>query len=179
MNRRGKAASALDRLHVEHLVGSAEAIALIERAAGVGGVQRDHADAATAGFGQGEFNEMARNVFSAMGGLDVNVEQITAMFRAGIEGMGRPVEDHEATASDHLACIIEREPSHVIAGLQLLRHPGMEVLRHHIEDAIVGPARIHKHAPAVVRDDGGVGSSGGAGCEHACEYRAESAEPVH
>ena len=84
--------------------------------------------------------------------------------------MGSPVEDHEAAASDYLARIVEREPAHVIAGLQLLRHPGLKMLRHRIENAIVTPARVHKHAPAMVGDDGSVGGSGGAGCEHACEY---------
>ncbi len=170
---------ALDRLHVEHLVGGAEAVALIESAASVGRMQCDDVDAAAAGLRQGKLDQMARNVLSAVLGLDVDIQQIAAMLRGGIERMGRPIEHHQSAAADHLARIIEREPAHVIAGLQLLRHPGLKVLRHHVEDAIVDAARVHKHAPAMVGDDGGVGGSSGAGSGHACEYRAEDAEPVH
>src|ERR1700759_3084937 len=151
---------ALDRLHVEHLVGSAEAVALIESSAGVGRMQCDDVDAAAAGLRQGELYEMARNVLSTVLGLDVDIQQIAAMLRGGIERMGRPIEHHQAAAADHLARIVKREPAHVIAGLQLLRYPGLKVLRHHVEDAIVDAARVHKNAPPMGGDDGGVGRSG-------------------
>jgi hypothetical protein len=42
---------ALDRFDVEHLVGSAEAVAFIERTTGVGRMQRHYANAAAAGLG--------------------------------------------------------------------------------------------------------------------------------
>ena len=90
-----------------------------------------------------------------------------------------PVEDHETAAPDHLAGIIKSQPTHVAPGLQLLLHPGLETLCHHIEDAVVSAACIHKHAPAVVGDDSGVSGRGGAGSEHACEYRAELPALVH
>ena len=45
------------------------------------------------------------------------------------------------------------------------------MLRHHVEYAIVGAARVHKHAPAMMSDDGGVGGGGGASSGHVCEYR--------
>jgi hypothetical protein len=57
--------------------------------------------------------------------------------------------------------------------LQLLGHPGLKMLSHHVENAIVRAARVHEHAPAMAGDDGGVGGSSGAGGEHACEYRPQ------
>ena len=171
--------SALDRLHVEHFVSGAKAVGLVKSATGGGGVQRDDANPASSCLIQRKLDEVARDALPAVRGFDVHVQQIAAMLRGGIEGMRRPVEHHQSAAANHLTGIVERKPAHVIAGLQLLCHPGLKMFRHNVEDAIVDAARVHKHAPAMVGDDGGVGSSGGAGSEHACEYRAEDAESVH
>ncbi len=85
--------------------------------------------------------------------------------------MRRPIQDHQSAPANHFACFVHREPAHVVAGLQLLRHPRREMLCHHIEYAIIGAARVHKHAPAMVSDDGGVSSGGGAGSGHIWKYR--------
>ena len=65
---------ALDRLHIEHLVGVAKAVVFVKSTAGIGGVQRDDADPAAAGLGQGKLNEMAGDVLSPMGRIDVDVQ---------------------------------------------------------------------------------------------------------
>ena len=84
--------------------------------------------------------------------------------------MRRPVEDQQTAPSDNLAGLVEGEPAQVFTGLELLADPGLEMLRHDIEDAIIRAAGIHEHAPAVVSDDGGVGGCGGASGRHALEY---------
>lgn len=175
----GECRSALDWFHIKHFVRGAEAIAFVEGPTSIRGVQGDNPDAATACFGECQLDQVAGDVFSAVLRLDIDIQQITAVAGGGVQRVWRPVQNHQSAAADDIAGITECEPAEIFAGLKLLRNPWLEMLCHHIEDAVVGSSCIHEHAPAMAGDDGGIGSGRSTGFEHVCEYRAEVALPVH
>lgn len=134
-------------------------------------MQRYDTDASAASLSQRELDQSACNVLPPVCRLYVDVQQISAVNGCRIERVRGPVEKHQAAAADHLAGIVQRQPAHVLAGLELLGDPGVKMLLHHVQDPVVRAACIHKHTPAMAGNDGGISGGGGAGSGHACEYR--------
>lgn len=159
-----------DGFDVEHLVGTTEAVAFVEWASGLGGVEGDDADFTAAGFGKSEFDEMAGELFAAVFRLDIDIEQVGALGGTRVERMRRPVEDHESRSGDNTVSVAGK-PADVFAVLDGFGDPRLEVADHDVEDLVVGAAGIDKHAAAVMGDEGSVGGPGRSGFQHGEKYR--------
>lgn len=167
----------LDRFDVEHFVGATEAIALIEAAGFVGGVEGDDADFPAAGLGKSEFDELAGELFATVFRLNIDVEQVAAMGGARVERMRGPVEDHESGAGDD-AVSVAGEPADVEAVLDGFCDPGLEVAGHDVEDLIVGASGVDEHAAAVMGYERGIGGCGPSGFQHGKKYTAGACAPA-
>lgn len=161
----------LNRFHIEHFIGGAEACGFIEAAAFLRGVQSDDADATAARLGEGEIDQVAGKAAAAVFGLDVNIEQVAARGGSRVERVRGPVEKEEAGASNDLA-VIFAEPAEVLALGDGLGDPRLVRLRHDIEDLIVAAAGIDEHTAAVMSDERSVVGCGRPRLQHDEQYRA-------
>src|SRR5271154_233610 len=118
-----KANLGLDRLNIKHLVRLAEAVALVEPLALLGRVQGNDADLSAACFGEGHLYKMAGQLTATVLRLDVNIGQVAALRRAGIERMRRPGEEQQARPSDN-GVSIGGEPAEVFSLVDHFCDPG-------------------------------------------------------
>ncbi len=133
-------------------------------------MEGDDANFAAAGFGKGEFDELAGELFAAVFRLDVDVEQVAAMGGARIERVRGPVEDHEA-GSGNGAVSVKGKPADVLAVFDGLGDPRLEVAGHDVDDLIVGAACVDEHATAMMGDEGSIGGRGRSGFQHGEKYK--------
>jgi len=133
-------------------------------------VERDDADGAARGLGQGHFNEMAGELAAAMAGLDVNIAEIAADGRARVERVRGPVKEQEARAGDDLPFVFGK-PAEVTAFGNGLRDPGLVGVRHDLQHLIVAASGIDEHAAAMAGDELCVRGSGHPGFQHGKQYK--------
>ena len=157
MKSRGHSPSrlALHWLHVEHLVRPAEAVALVQRFAGIRRMERDYPNLLFARLSQGLIDQLAGQLLSPMLRLNIKVQQVAALILPRIQRVWRPVQDDQARAGNHLAAF-GGQPAEIPSIRQPGFHPRFKVLRHYIKDPVILPPRVHKHAAPVVGDDGRV-----------------------
>jgi hypothetical protein len=114
--------SAVHRLHVEHFIGWAEAVALVKRLAGIRRMERHHTDFLPASLGKCLVDQLTGQPLAAVLRFDVDIQQVAALILARVQRVRRPVENHQAGAGDHLPAF-GGKPAQVPAVRQPLFHP--------------------------------------------------------
>lgn len=156
-------------MEVEHFVRSLEAEGFVDRATGVGCVERDGAEAAAAGLVEAELDEAFCKALAAMVGVDVHVEDVAAVVVGGIERMGRPFEEVEASGGDGFVVGFD-DPAEVFTFGELAPYPRREVETHIAEGVAACLAHFGEHSVAMGCDEGSVVGGGGARGEHGGQY---------
>lgn len=142
----------LDGFHVEHFICLSKAIALVELSSRLGGVEGDHPDASTAGFGECILDQMAGQPLAPVFGFNIDVQKVASLRGAGIERVRRPVEEHQTGSGNDLVSIAG-EPAEIFPVSDGLGDPGLEIAIHDVEDLVIGASGIYKHAMPVISDE--------------------------
>ena len=140
-------------------------------------MESDDPDVAAPGFPQAFIDKAARQAPAAVSRIDVDIQQIGARFTRGIERMRRPVQDQHACRGNR-SLLVGNDPAQIFAGFDHAGGPGLGGVAQRIKDRFVEAAHGGEHGPAMPRDEGGVGESGGAGFEHGVSIEGRRTGPV-
>src|SRR5580692_7938378 len=164
------AESCLSPLHEHHFAGGMETQLFIDGPAGVGAMQRNHANAALACFGEAALDERMGEAALAKLRLDEDVEQIAALIVSGMERVGRPVNDKKPCRTGSAPAVFD-DPTEIPAISDPFLDPRLKSAAHGAEEIVLRIGHGGEHGAAVRGDERGVGLRGGACGRHEIQYR--------
>jgi len=130
-----------------HLCGGAPTKVSIQRLALLGCVENGEVEPAISEVRLCEPHQFSGQPTSAVGGLDEQVQHVTALSLGWMCWVRRPVDRHQPDARDRLTAVGQDEPG-IRVVIQAWLQPGTEVLRHDGKD-FFRCARVLEHLHAV------------------------------
>lgn len=130
---------------------------LIDRPAGVGAMQRDHANLALPRFGEAEFDQLVGQPFLPEFRFHVDIQQITTVAALRMERMRRPIDDEQPGRAGNSA-VYFRDPAQVPAIGEPLHDPGLKGAAHSVKDRGIRVGHGGKHGAPMLRDERRVGN---------------------